>query len=201
VDDASRPDDTDRPASGRPVRWLSFEMLLSVFNSIATIWIVVLMVVINIDIVGRTVFSAPLRGVPELVKLSIVGIIFLQVGHTLRAGRITRADGLIRPFERRWPRLGLLLQGLYSLCGVALFTILFYASRPLFVYAWTQSEFYGVEGYVTYPVWPVRLVILIGCACVAIQYALFAWQQLSAALTGDIDRGLPLGGHEPESVH
>ena len=65
----------------------AFELLLSVFNSIATVWIVVLMVVINIDIFGRTAFAAPLPGVPELVKLSIVAIIFLQIGHTLRVLR------------------------------------------------------------------------------------------------------------------
>jgi TRAP-type C4-dicarboxylate transport system permease small subunit len=157
-------------------------MLLSVLNSIATMWIVVLMVVINIDIFGRTAFSSPLPGVPELVKLSIVGIIFLQIGPTLRAGRITRADSLMKPVERRWPRFGYLVQGLYSLCGVALFAILFYASRPLFWIAWTQYEYFGVEGYVTYPVWPVRLVILIGCACAAIQYTIFAWQQFSTAV-------------------
>jgi TRAP-type mannitol/chloroaromatic compound transport system permease small subunit len=116
-----------------------------------------------------------------LVKLSIVGIIFLQIGQTLRVGGITRADGLIRPLERRWPRVGYALQGLYSLCGVFLFAILVYASWPLFWIAWTQGEYAGIEGYVTYPVWPVRLVILIGCACAAVQYAIFAWQQLSAA--------------------
>jgi TRAP-type C4-dicarboxylate transport system permease small subunit len=169
----------------------AFELLLSVFNSIATIWIVVLMVVINIDIFGRTVFSEPLPGVPELVKLSIVAIIFLQIGHTLRAGRITRADGLIRPVERRWPRFGFLIQGIYSLCGIGLFAVLFYASWPLFRIAWTQNEYAGVEGYVTYPVWPVRLVILIGCACATIQYALFAWQQFSGAF-GDPDPQGPL---------
>jgi TRAP-type C4-dicarboxylate transport system permease small subunit len=160
---------------------LSFGLLLSVFSSVATVWIVVLMVVINLDVFGRTVFSSPLPGVPELVKLSIVGIIFLQIGHTLRAGGITRADGLIRPLERRWPRVGYALQGLYSLCGVFLFAILVYASLPLFWIAWTQGEYAGIEGYVTYPVWPVRLILVIGCACAAIQYAIFASQQLSAA--------------------
>jgi hypothetical protein len=74
---------------------------------------------------------------------------------------------------------------------VLLFAILFYASRPLFWIAWTQGEYAGVEGYVTYPVWPVRLVILIGSACAAIQYAIFSWQQLAAAF------GAPSGPDRP----
>jgi TRAP-type C4-dicarboxylate transport system permease small subunit len=175
------------------VRRPLFEMLLSALNSVATIWIVALMVVINIDIFGRTAFASPLPGVPEFVRLSIVGIIFLQIGHTLRAGRITRADGLIRLAERRWPRFGFALQGLYSLCGVALFVILLQASAPLFVNAWTRGEYTGIEGYVTYPVWPVRLFILVGCACAAIQYAIFAWQQFMTAFSGAAGPGGPLG--------
>ncbi len=182
--DSLRSEGPAKKVQRRSIASLYFATLLSILSSIATVWIVVLMVVINIDIFGRTVLSSPLPGVPELVKLSIVGIIFLQIGYTLRAGGITRADGLMRPFERRWPRLGLLVQGLYSLCGTTLFAILFYASRPLFWMAWLQGEYAGVEGYVTYPVWPVRLVILIGCACAAIQYAILAWQQLSAAVRG-----------------
>ena len=50
-------------------------------------WIFVLMVVINVDVIGRTLFTKPLPGVPELVRLSIVAIVFLQIGSTLRAGR------------------------------------------------------------------------------------------------------------------
>jgi hypothetical protein len=35
------------------------------------------------------------RGVTELVSLSIVGIVFLQLADTLRVGRFTRADVLL----------------------------------------------------------------------------------------------------------
>jgi TRAP-type mannitol/chloroaromatic compound transport system permease small subunit len=158
---------------------LSFGALLSGLNSVATIWIIVLMIVINIDVFGRTAFSAPLPGVPELVKLSIVGIIFLQLGHTLRVGRITRADTLMRPVRRHWPRVALLVRGLYSVAGVFLFGVLFEASAPLFWKSWVGGEYAGIEGYVSYPVWPVRLIILIGSACAALQYAVFVWQDFN----------------------
>ncbi len=170
------------PASLR--HWLSFEFLLSALNSIGTLWIFTLMIVISIDVIGRTVFNSPLPGVLELVRLSIVGIVFIQLGHTLRAGRITRADNLIHLLQRRLPRLGFGLQALFELAGTGIFVVLFQASLPLFIRSWTSGEYAGIEGYITYPIWPVRLIILIGSFCAGLQFLLFAVRDLAAAWRG-----------------
>jgi TRAP-type C4-dicarboxylate transport system permease small subunit len=167
------------PVGGSASR--AFAALLLALNSLGTIWIFVLMLVIMVDVFGRTAFSRPLPGVAELVSLSIVGIVFLQIAHTLRSGRITRVDSLSDWLECRWPRAGFALQGIYSLLGAALFVVLFVACRPLFMNAWTNNEYAGVEGYVTYPFWPIRLVMLVGCACSTLQYVMFAWQQFGQA--------------------
>lgn len=175
-----------RPAEATPSagRLVPFEMLLSVLNSIGTLWIFALMVVISLDVIGRTAFNSPLPGVLELVRLSIVGIVFIQLGHTLRAGRITRADNLIRILQRRHPRLGYGMQALFELAGTGIFVVLFQASLPLFLRSWASGEYAGIEGYITYPVWPVRLIILIGSAGAGIQFLLFAWRDLVAAWSG-----------------
>jgi TRAP-type C4-dicarboxylate transport system permease small subunit len=180
-------------AVGAPRRRNPFAGLLVGLNAIGTVWIFVLMLVINADVFGRTVFSSPLPGVPELVRLSIVGIVFLQIGYTLRSGRITRVESLSIALARRWPRFALLMQGCYSLCGAALFVILFVSCRPIFVRAWINGDYAGVEGYVTYPFWPIYLILLIGCACSAVQYLVFAWNEFSPALGG---RGAAVGGSE-----
>ena len=173
---------TDRAEpSNRPGwrRFLTFEAAVSALNSLGSLWIAVLMVVIIVDIVGRTALSMPLRGVPELVKLSIVGIVFIQLGHTLRSGRMTRSDGLLRISRARLPRLSHAMTLLFNLVGAGLFVLVLHASYPFFVEAWTTGEYAGIQGYVSYPVWPVRLIILIGCAVAAIQYCLFAWRDIA----------------------
>ena len=184
------------PEEGGPVGTISprrpFESLLLVLNSIGTAWIFVLMVVINIDVIGRTLFTKPLPGVPELVRLSIVAIVFLQIGSTLRAGRVTRIDTFANQMAARQPRAAALLQATYSLIGAGVFLILFNACRPLFWRAWEKGEYAGVEGYVTYPFWPVYLVLLIGCACSAIQFLVFAWGDLRKVAAGR--PGGPSGG-------
>lgn len=162
--------------------YLSFEGLLSVLNSLGTVWIIVLMVVIDLDVIGRTAFTQPLPGVLELVTLSIVGIIFLQIGHTVRANRITKSDSLFKAGMRRWPRPVHALQALFHLGGAVLFIILFHASYPFLIDSWNSGEYEGIQGYVAYPVWPVRLIILIGSACAAVQYLIFAWADLLVVL-------------------
>jgi TRAP-type C4-dicarboxylate transport system permease small subunit len=169
-----------RAASGRRVA-RSFEGLLLLLNSIGTIWIFVLMVVINADVIGRTLFTRPLPGVPELVKLSIVAIVFLQIAYTVRSRRITRVDAFLVGLRRRRPRASATVEAVYSLIGAAFFIILLYACAPLFFRAWERGDYAGIEGYVTYPYWPVYLILLIGAACSALQYLAFFWAELSLA--------------------
>ena len=76
------------------------QRLTGAMNALGTLWILGLMVLINADVIGRDVFSHPVRGVTELVALSIVGIVFLQLADTLRAGRFTRADVLLDRLQR-----------------------------------------------------------------------------------------------------
>lgn len=160
----------------------AYTRTLLFLNSVGTVWIFLLMLVIVTDVIGRTVFTRPLPGVPELVSLSIVGIVFLQIPHALRSGRITRVETLIDWMARRTPRFGAALQGVYSLLGVALFVVLFVACQPLFATAWRNDDYVGIEGYITYPVWPIRLFMLIGSVGCAIQYLLFAVDDFGQAL-------------------
>ena len=151
-----------------------FARVLQILSSLGTAWIFILMLVITVDVVGRTAFTRPLPGVPELVAISIVAIVFLSLPQALRSGRITRVESLSDFISRKLPRVGHALMAFYSVLGIALFCALFVASRPMFVKAWVTNDYVGVEGYITYPQWPVRLIILIGCVGCIVQYALMA---------------------------
>jgi TRAP-type C4-dicarboxylate transport system permease small subunit len=158
-----------------------FARVLQILSSLGTAWIFLLMLVITVDVVGRTAFTSPLPGVPELVSISIVGIVFLSLPQALRAGRITRVESLSDYISRKLPRVGHGLMAFYSALGIALFAALFVASRPMFMKAWVNNDYVGVEGYITYPVWPVRLIILVGCVGCILQYALMAIDHLRQA--------------------
>ena len=172
-----------RPLSLRHL--LSFETLLSLLNSIGTLWIFALMIVISIDVIGRTAFNSPLPGVLELVRLSIVGIVFIQLGHTLRAGRITRSDNLIRILQRRLPRASAsACRRCSSSPAPASSSCCSRRACRYFSAPGRRANMLGIEGYITYPIWPVRLVILIGSACAGLQFLLFAWRDLKTVWSG-----------------
>lgn len=149
-----------------------FSRITAAMNAVGTVWIFALMVLINADIFGRGLFNAPVRGTTEIVSLSIVGIVFLQLAHTLWAGRLTRSEALLDVMARRAPRLRAAMLALFSLTGTVLMIVIVYASIPYLERALAIDEYVGAQGDFTAPTWPVRLIILIGCSAAAVQFLL-----------------------------
>jgi TRAP-type mannitol/chloroaromatic compound transport system permease small subunit len=175
-------------------RKFRFDQVTSVMNSIGTAWVFVLLIIINLDIGGRALFNHPIRGVPEIVALSIVACVFLQIAHTLKVGRLTRSEVLLNWIGKRKPGIQHLLQGIYHLVGAGLMVILFNASLPLFKKAWRLDVYVGAEGDFMAPVWPVKLIILIGCVAAAIQFLLTAWNEFRAGIHPAANHSEPDGG-------
>ena len=187
--------DLDTKVSKQRNYWLrrfSYGSIISIMNSIGTAWVFVLLVIINLDIGGRALFNHPVRGVPEIVALSIVACVFLQIAHTLKVGRLTRSDIVLNWLQTHHPNLKHFLEAVYFLIGACLMGILFNSSISLFTKAWRIDEYVGAEGDFMAPVWPVKLIILIGCAAGAIQFFLMAFgsfKQLAASATLKSDTG------------
>lgn len=159
-----------------------FSRLLGVMNALGTVWIFALMILINADILGRELFSTPVRGTTELLALSIVGIVFLQLGHTLMVGRMTRSDMVIDNLLTKRPKAGHLLQGVYGLLGAVFAFVIFWGSIASFREAVEIGEYVGAAGDFTAPTWPIKLLILIGSAAMGIQYLLMAGRDFRIAM-------------------
>jgi TRAP-type mannitol/chloroaromatic compound transport system permease small subunit len=76
--------------------------------------------------------------------------------------------------------VGHFLNGIYHVIGAGLMIIMFDASLPLFKKAWRLDVYVGAEGDFMAPVWPVKLIILVGCIAAAIQFLLTAWHEFRA---------------------
>ena len=158
----------------------AFSGLVVGLNGIGTVWIFVLMIVVNVDILARFLFNAPIQGVTEIVELSIVGIVFLQISDAVRRGRLTRSDGLYRRFSERHPRLGHSAGIVFDLLGAAFFVALLCGGVPRLMEAWQRGYFAGNEGLFVVPIWPIRLILVIGSAVVTLQFLALAWQELKS---------------------
>ena len=159
----------------------SFSAFVAGLNNVGTVLIFALMVMINLDVFSRFLFNAPIDGVTELVELSIVAIVFLQLGDAVRAGRLTRSDGLFSRLMDKKPRIGHRLGAAFDVAGALFFVAIILGSIPRFLDAWQRGYFSGNKGIVVIPVWPVRLIIVVGAATVVMVFLGMAWKHLQAA--------------------
>lgn len=175
--------DEDKGFIGR-----AFSRFVAGMNSVGGVLIFSLVVMINLDIFSRFLFNAPIDGVTELVELSIVAIVFLQLADAVRNGRLTRSDGLYLKICQSRPRTGHVLGLIFDLAGALFFVTLIAGSVPRFVDAWERGYYAGNKGIVVIPVWPVRLIIVIGAVTVVFVFLGLVRQHI-AALTGKSNEG------------
>lgn len=172
--------------TGRRLRALA-DGISNGLNVLGTLLILGLVVLVNADVIGRELFLAPISGVPEIVSMSIVAIVFLQVSQAFRMGRFTRTDAFLDLIAARAPRLRHAIELVYASAALALIWFVLSASYPLFQKAWERNTYVGTFGDFTAPDWPVKLVILIGCAALIMQMAIAGLIAAYGLVTGKVD--------------
>lgn len=161
---------TDGGSSRDPLALRLLDGATQGLNVAGSLLILGLTVLIGVDVLGRNLAGAPVSGVPELVSLSIVAIVFLQAPQALRAGRFTRSEGLLGALRRRRPAAADMLETAFDLAAVGVIGVIVYATWPLFARAWTRGDFVGALGDFTAPTWPVKATILIGGTLLVLQF-------------------------------
>ena len=168
------PDQNSGAPNSKGAPSLFFNGTLSALNAVGSIWLFALVLLINADAMGRTFFLAPIDGVNEMIELSLVGIVFLQLADATRQGRLTRSDGFFKYLSKKFPSIGRMFGFLFELCGISFMAIILWGSVPLLIESYDGDYFVGNEGIFTAPVWPIKLVIVIGCLATLIQFFVFA---------------------------
>ncbi|MGH8670000.1 MAG: TRAP transporter small permease subunit [Burkholderiales bacterium] len=136
-------------------------------NAAGSVWILLLILLVSADALGRSFFLYPIVGTTELVTLSIVGIVFMQLADTIRGGRLTRSDSLLAVLPLR---AAAALQGAFCLLGAAFMALGLWGSVPLLQEAIERNYWIGNEGVFTAPVWPVKTIVVVGLAVCLLQF-------------------------------
>lgn len=139
--------------------------------------VLALVVLIDIDIVGRAL-GHPLRGVAETVSLAIVAVTFLALPEVARRGALTRETTLPRALARRGPRLAAWVEALYAALAAIVVARLLAALAPRFVKAWESGAYRGALGDFTVPLWPLYLAVVVSCAALAATFGALALRAL-----------------------
>lgn len=140
--------------------------LMASLNVIGAIWVLLIMLLITVDVVGRAFFNSPLFGVPEIVKISVVGLVWCQMAHTLKIGAHLRSTILLDRMPRATRRV---IEIVSCILGVITFSLIVYSGWDTMLEAWRIGEFEGEEP-VRVPTSPIRTLVLIGAALTAIQF-------------------------------
>jgi len=157
---------------------------MSAMNVIGTVWVVLLTILIMGDILGRAFFNSPIIGVPEIVKVSIVGIVWLQMAQTFRIGGHLRSEVVLNRLSWRGRNLVDLIA---SVLGIIIFTAIVFSGWDTMIESWRGGEFEG-ELPVRVPTYPIRTIVLLGAAFTSFQFFLILAGTLRA-LWGEKRKG------------
>lgn len=119
------------------------------------------------DIVGRTAFSLPISGVPEIVALLLVLLVFLQLPSAVASRGFIRSELVdsLNGKSGEWIRL--ILKRASDLAGLAVFTLVTWALWLFLLRAWGRGTTYGTSGIFEIPQWPV-LASLTFCSALTV---------------------------------
>ena len=168
-------DTTDPQREPLPLRLL--DGVTQGLNVAGSTLILLLMILVGIDVAGRNLAGNPISGVPELVTLSIVAIVFLQIPAALRQGRMTQSDAFIGWLTRTYPIIGKALTTFFDLIAIAVIWVIVRETWPIFTRAWERGEFVGAVGDFTAPVWPVKLILILGGSVLILQFTARIWRR------------------------
>ena len=154
--------------------------LVRVLLALAALLIFLLSFLVVADVLGRGVFNSPVKGTPEIVSMSIVIICFLLAGYAVQSGGMIYTDVVVSIFGVRGRAFAQLLS---AILGILFFGLIIWGSFEPTLHAWASGEYEG-EGALRVPVWPARLVVLIGAALVVVTYSLHSLDAMRVLLTG-----------------
>ncbi|MEM7468719.1 MAG: TRAP transporter large permease subunit [Pseudomonadota bacterium] len=142
--------------------WLSQSARLLNIGSATVIAAIVLL--INADVFARFLFSLPIRGAVELVALAIPATVFLSLPWLKIRNKFIRADVFADRIEKRAVKFSAALNFFFTCLAVTLTASIISATTPELFHSLKFDIYRGVEGEFAARVWPVQLIVIIGCA-------------------------------------
>ena len=143
------------------------DLLSKILMVVAAVCAFGLTFLILLNIIDRGQFS----GVAEIVRTSIVIIVFLQAGYAIRSRSMLRADFLVSRLSGTFQKM-LLVFG--YLLGAAFFLMVIWGGWEESVRAWVDMNYEG-EGALHVYTWPARWAVMFGSLIALMNYLVLAY--------------------------
>jgi TRAP-type mannitol/chloroaromatic compound transport system permease small subunit len=143
-----------------PVALLSASVI--VLNAIGSLWVLLLVILICADSLGRSFFNRPIDGVTELVAVTMAVIVFCQLADTVRLGKLTRSDAFLSKLQASNKTSACLIVMSFDALGMVVMAAIVVGTWPLLVESFTRGYYIGEQGVFTLPEWPIKAIIVLG---------------------------------------
>lgn len=130
-------------------------------NAVGSLWVLLLVLLIDADALGRTLFNAPIAGMIEIVAVSLAAIVFCQLADTVRLGKLTRSESFLAVVATT-SRTGRAIVVGFDLLGALVMGLIVVGTVPLLINSYERGYFIGIRGVFTFPDWPLKGLIVVG---------------------------------------
>jgi len=158
-----------------------------VLNAIGSLWVLLLVILICADALGRSFFNRPIDGVTELVAVTMAVIVFCQLADTVRLGKLTRSDAFLSKLQASNNMAARLIVVGFDVLGIGVMVCIIWGTTPLLFESIERGYYIGEQGVFTLPDWPIKAIIVLGsvaCALCFLVRAVHHW-----LLVGERQRG------------
>jgi TRAP-type C4-dicarboxylate transport system permease small subunit len=146
----------------------AIEYLTSLLAYLAAAALILMMLHVTADVVGKYVFNSPLPGTAEIVAgYYMIAAVFLPLAYVEAHDQPIVADVLFNLLGRRWQQAVLVVAYLASF---AFYALLARYSWDVAMRAYQSGEFVIAYGEII--VWPSKFLLPIGLACACLALAL-----------------------------
>ena len=163
--------DTVAPAPLGPLGWVdrAFGWFSFSLSALASSTIAFTMLLICADVAMRSFFSVPINGVSDFVAYSIVSCVFVQLGSTVRTGKLINAEFLMQDWVVRKPILAAGANLVYFVVGsLILWAALVWLWND-FTRSYANGDYTGAVGAYQITLWPFKLAVAVGCAVAMVE--------------------------------
>jgi TRAP-type mannitol/chloroaromatic compound transport system permease small subunit len=165
------------------------DRVVMAMNAVGSLWVLILVLLIDADAFGRTLFNAPIAGMIELVAVSLAVIVFCQLGDTVRLGKLTRSDTYLARFAAG-SIFGRSIVAAFEVLGAIAMALILAGTVPLMVQSYQRGYFIGVRGVFTFPDWPLKAVVVLGAAATLLCFLVRAARLWRGAAEPLVDRDI-----------
>ena len=136
------------------------------------------------DIFGRAFFNSPVKGTPEMVSMSIVIICFLLAGYSVQSGSMIYTDVFSVDVRRARPRLW---PSFCRRCSAFCSSVSSSGAATSRCCTPGSAANMKAKARLRVPVWPARIVVVVGSVLVVVSYGLRALRAARSFVTGEPD--------------